>query len=72
MKKALRIAGYIVSAVIVIVIGVIGYLTIAFPKVSPPQSITVEATPARLERGAYLVNHVVGCIDCHSARDWSK
>ena len=72
MKKVLRIAGIIVGAVLVVVIGAVGYLTLAFPKVSPPQDMTIEATPARLERGAYLVNHVVGCIDCHSTRDWSK
>jgi mono/diheme cytochrome c family protein len=25
-----------------------------------------------LDRGAYLVNHVAGCIDCHSKRDFTK
>jgi len=28
------------------------------------------STPARLARGAYLVEHVTVCLDCHSQRDW--
>ncbi|NQV42710.1 MAG: c-type cytochrome [Candidatus Marinimicrobia bacterium] len=40
-------------------------------KVDKAQDIVVELTPERLERGAYLVEHVSGCADCHSQRDWS-
>jgi hypothetical protein len=32
--------------------------------------LTVQATPKRLARGAYLANHVSVCIDCHSTRNW--
>jgi mono/diheme cytochrome c family protein len=31
-----------------------------------------EATPARLVRGRYLVDGVMGCFGCHSDADWSK
>ena len=31
-----------------------------------------EATPARLERGRYLVDGVTGCFGCHTDQDWSK
>lgn len=31
----------------------------------------LESTPARLARGAYLVQHVTVCLDCHSQRDWN-
>lgn len=31
-----------------------------------------EATPARLARGRYLVDGVMGCFGCHSDADWSK
>lgn len=72
MKKVLRIAGYVVGVIALGIIGLITYLNLAFPKVSPAQAMTIEATPERLERGKYLVNHVVGCIDCHSTRDWTK
>lgn len=30
-----------------------------------------ESTPARLERGKYLVEGVYGCLGCHGDRDWS-
>ncbi len=40
-------------------------------KVDQAQQITVKLTPERLERGEYLVEHVTGCADCHSQRDWS-
>lgn len=72
MKRVLRIGGYVIAVLSVIVAVLVGYLNFTFPKVSPAASITVEATPARIERGSYLVNHVVGCVDCHSTRDWSK
>lgn len=31
-----------------------------------------ESTPARLERGRYLVESVNGCFGCHTDQDWSK
>lgn len=31
----------------------------------------VEITPERIERGRYLANNVMICMDCHSSRDWS-
>ncbi|MFQ6677416.1 MAG: c-type cytochrome [Fidelibacterota bacterium] len=41
-------------------------------KVGPPEEITVEQTPSRIERGKYLANHVTVCIDCHATRNWNK
>jgi mono/diheme cytochrome c family protein len=35
------------------------------------KEIKVEITPERVERGDYLANHVMVCMDCHSVRDWS-
>lgn len=72
MKKALKIVVYVVGGIVVLVLGGVLYLNTAFPKVGPPQDITITATPEMLERGSYLANHVVGCIDCHSSRDWTK
>jgi hypothetical protein len=34
--------------------------------------LKVEVTKERIERGEYLANHVMVCVDCHSKRDWSK
>ncbi len=72
MKRYLKIGGYVVGGIVVVIIGFVSYINLAFPKVSPAQNMTVEATPERLERGKYLANHVVGCVECHSTRDWTK
>jgi len=31
-----------------------------------------DSVKAMVERGDYLVNHVAGCLDCHSKRDFKK
>ncbi len=59
---------------LLILLGAAGYfyLTGNYPKVSPAENIKIEYTPARLARGEYLVKHVVGCLGCHSQRDWDS
>ena len=52
--------------------GLVAYLYTAYPKVPPAEAVTVAATPERLARGKYLAEHVSGCVDCHSTKDWSK
>lgn len=42
-----------------------------FPRVGPPQELSVSVTPERMKRGKYLVEHVTVCLSCHSTRDWS-
>lgn len=71
MKKILKVAAYLVGAVILVVIGALAFLQLGFPKVDPAEEITIEYTPDRIERGAYLANHVTICMDCHSTRDFS-
>ena len=64
----------VVAVLVVFVLTIAGgliYLTAGFPKAGPPPDITVEPTPERLARGAYLANHVAVCVDCHSTRDWT-
>lgn len=70
MKRVLKITVYVVLALVVVVIGVVGYVTTALPNVGDAPDITVEITPERLARGKYLANHVTLCMDCHSERDW--
>ncbi len=72
MKKAVKIIAYVLGGLLIVVIGLIGYLKVAFPKVNPPKNLTVSAAPEKIARGKYLANHIVGCIDCHSTRDWTK
>jgi mono/diheme cytochrome c family protein len=70
-KKVLRIAVILLLAIVLVIAGFIGYIAWFKPDI-PLRDIKVASTPERLERGKYLVNHVAGCIDCHSTRDWSK
>ncbi|MBE0647088.1 MAG: c-type cytochrome [Bacteroidales bacterium] len=66
-----KIAGAIIGIVILVIIGFGIYLKTALPNI-PLEDITVNITPERVERGAYLANHVMVCIDCHSERDYGK
>lgn len=72
LRKFLKILGFIVLALVLIVAGLLIYLKKGLPKVGPAPEITVQATPEMVKRGAYLANHVTVCIDCHSTRDWSR
>ncbi|WP_164007074.1 c-type cytochrome [Pyxidicoccus trucidator] len=36
------------------------------------QAPVATAAPAPMERGRYLVEHVLACGSCHSARDWNR
>jgi mono/diheme cytochrome c family protein len=57
-----------------LVLGAILGITVFFswlPQSAPPSVESVEVTPARLARGEYLFNAVLGCPVCHSERDFS-
>jgi mono/diheme cytochrome c family protein len=41
-----------------------------FPRVRPLTNRTFEPSPARIERGQYLTEHLLQCFVCHSERDW--
>lgn len=71
MKRFLRILLIIVVVIIAGIGGLLAYVKTALPKVKPAPELTVEATPARIERGKYLANNVMLCMDCHSTRDWT-
>ena len=71
MKKIAKVFGYILI-ILVILSGIsLSYVKYGLPDVGDAPDIKVEITPQRIERGAYLANHVTICMDCHSARDWS-
>lgn len=71
MKKVFKILGILLLLVIIGVIGMLTYVKTALPNVGDAPDLSVEITPERLERGAYLANHVALCMDCHGKRDWS-
>jgi mono/diheme cytochrome c family protein len=72
MRRFLRVALIVLAIAVVGVAGFAAYFVNKYPDAGPAPSLRVEATPARVERGRYLANHVTVCIDCHSTRDWAK
>jgi mono/diheme cytochrome c family protein len=42
----------------------------ALPRARALTDRTFERTPARVERGQYLTEHLLQCFVCHSERDW--
>jgi mono/diheme cytochrome c family protein len=70
-KKWPMILGGAFATLIVIVLCVIFYILWFLPNI-PVSEIKVDSTQARIERGKYLANHVMVCMDCHSTRDWTK
>jgi mono/diheme cytochrome c family protein len=69
MKKILLT---ILVLVVIVVIGGATYVKFALPNVGDPIDLHVAITAERVKHGEYLANHVAGCMDCHSTRDWSK
>ncbi|MBL7765109.1 MAG: c-type cytochrome [Chitinophagaceae bacterium] len=72
MKKVLKVLGYLLLIIVVLLAGLITYVKMALPNVGPAENLTVELTPERIARGKYLAHSVTVCMDCHSTRDWSK
>lgn len=72
MKKIFKFIGILLGVLILAVLAGITYVKTAMPNTGDPETLTIALTPQRIERGAYLANHVTVCIDCHSTRDWSK
>lgn len=62
----------IVAIIIVAIVCLLCYVKFALPSVGAAEDIKVESTPEKIARGQYLANSVCACMDCHSARDWSK
>ncbi len=48
------------------------YVKFALPNEGPAPDLHVSVTAERVQHGEYLANHVAGCMDCHSTRDWKK
>lgn len=69
MKKFLKILGILLCSVILLVLMIVAYVKIALPDVGPAPQLTVDKSAASVERGKYLANSVMSCMDCHSARN---
>lgn len=71
MKKMLRILLYVCAILLLVVAGALAYVKTALPNVGPPPEMSIELKPERIERGRYLANHVMQCVECHAQRDFS-
>ena len=69
-KKAVLGAGLLFGVVASIgITATVGWRPLMGPKIRPVTDRRFDPSPARLERGAYLVKHVAGCFFCHSEMD---
>jgi mono/diheme cytochrome c family protein len=71
MKTWVKVLLGLAGMLVLLVAGGLIYFSVTFPKVGPAPDIESAGTDAQVERGEYLANHVMVCIDCHSQRDWS-
>ena len=72
-RRLLKALGYGAAVVAVVVCAgitaTVGWRPFVGPKARPLAARGFEATPARLERGRYLVETVSGCFACHTTYD---
>ena len=66
MKKLIRVLLVAAFGVVVLAGIAVAALTLRHPAQRPPSSERIEITPARLARGAYIVEHLADCLTCHS------
>ncbi len=71
MKPYLKYPLIVVSIIMIAIVALLSYVSLAFPKVNAAPELTIEITPEKVERGRYLANHVMVCADCHSVRDYA-
>ena len=69
IKKGIK---YVVLLIVVAVVGLLCFVSFVLSDVGDPESLTIELTAQKIERGKYLTNSVNVCMDCHSKRDWTK
>ena len=66
MKRLIRGLLLVVCVLAVLLGAGVAFLYVKKPAQRAPSAEKIEATPARLARGAYLAEHVVDCLMCHS------
>ncbi|RMG77327.1 MAG: cytochrome C [Bacteroidetes bacterium] len=71
MKKLKKILGIGIVTLIILLIIIMFYVKIILPDVGDSPELKVNLSEKNIERGKYLANHVMLCVDCHSTRDWS-
>lgn len=68
MKTFFKVVGIVVLVIVALAAIGVSYLSLRKPAQRAANPEKIEATPARVARGNYLVHHVTICFDCHSER----
>ena len=68
----MRVMATALALFVLMIVGGGIYFVTYKPKYRPASPEQVERTPARLERGRYLAESVLGCFDCHADHDVKK
>ena len=71
MRKIIKIAGVTLSIIFILIISAGVYVKYFLPNVGAAGQLKIVSTSAKVERGKYLANHVMICMDCHSTRNWN-
>jgi cytochrome c553 len=66
VKTFLKVVGGVVVVIVALIAGGLSWLSLRKPAQNPPSSEKIAATPARIARGEYVVEHVADCLGCHS------
>ena len=66
MKMFFKVLGIALLVVVALLAAAASWLSLKKPAQRPATAEKVDATPERLARGQYLVEHVTACLDCHS------
>jgi Cytochrome c len=66
LKTFYKALGVILLGAVALAAGAISWLAMRKPASRPLTALRIEATPARLARGNYLVKNVADCLNCHS------
>ena len=66
MKTFFKVLGIALLVVIALLAGAATWLSLKKPAQRPASTAKIGATPERVARGKYLVEHVSACLDCHS------
>lgn len=66
MKILKKVGIGVVAVIALAILGLVVKFYVMSPKMRPAASMSAPKTPEALARGKYLVNHVTGCLGCHS------
>jgi mono/diheme cytochrome c family protein len=72
MKKAFKVLSLVTGIITLVMVLVLVYLNVTYPRSDAPENIKIKPDLQRLQRGRYLSTNVAGCIGCHSIRDWTR